>query len=64
MSLEKAPFKLTVEMVAVMGGVNSAYFNEFCKLCTKAFMVARKHAYSVIQMMEIMTFQSNYPAFR
>lgn len=63
-SMEKAPFKLTEEMVEVMGGPNSPYFEEFCKLCTKAFLVAREHAYSVIQLMEVMSFQSNYPAFR
>lgn len=37
-------YTYTLEMVAVMGGVGSPYFEEFVKLCTRAFLVARKHA--------------------
>lgn len=43
LSLEKAPWKLTVEMVEVMGGMDSAHFKMYADLCVQAFKVARVH---------------------
>lgn len=37
----QAAFKLTSEMIEVMGGLTSAYFAQFCDLCCKAFLAAR-----------------------
>ena len=36
-SLETAPFKLTDEMVEVLGGLNSSLFGEFVTAFTKVF---------------------------
>ena len=62
-SLETAPFKLTSEYIDVMGGINSAGFNEYKALCHAAFLIARKHAPIVIGLLEIMSMDSNLPAF-
>jgi hypothetical protein len=47
-----------------MGGRKSADFAEYTRQCTAALLVARKHAKQVKTLMEIMTFHSNFPAFR
>ena len=44
MNFETAPFKLTSEYVALMGGVRSATFARFRELVIKGFLAARKHA--------------------
>ena len=42
---ERAPFKLTSEMVAVMGGSTSSQaYKWFEELCIKAFLASRQHA--------------------
>ena len=41
--MEKAPWKLTVELAEVMGGVGAAPFKRYLDLCAAAFRVARKH---------------------
>ncbi|CAK9252177.1 unnamed protein product [Sphagnum jensenii] len=48
----------------VIGGTKSQYFQEYCDACTAAFLTARKHAHAVSRLMEIMSYRSNYPAFR
>jgi len=35
---EKAPFKLTIEMVEILGGIKSKKFNEFRELMREGFM--------------------------
>jgi phosphatidylinositol kinase/protein kinase (PI-3 family) len=62
--MEKAPFKLNEELVEVMGGRDSAYFSDYRQLCIDAMIAARKNSDELVTMMEIMFFQSNYPAFR
>jgi phosphatidylinositol 4-kinase len=44
LSLEKAPWKLTIEMVDVMGGRDSKHFKKYTELCVAAFRCARQHA--------------------
>ena len=63
-SMEKAPWKLTKEMVEVMGGRKSQYFQLYIDLCTHAFLVARKHYNAISMMMEITSYESNYPSFQ
>lgn len=63
-SMEKAPWKFTIELVDVMGGKGSRYYNRYMQLCSDALRVARKHAAKVVSMMEILSYMSNYPAFR
>lgn len=62
-SMETAPWKLTVEMVDVMGGFGSPDYEKFVNLTADAFKAARKHAHEIVSLMEILSFNSNYPAF-
>ena len=63
-SMEKAPWKFTIEMVDVMGGKDSMYYRRYIELCANALRVARKNVAKVVSMMEIMSHMSNYPAFK
>jgi phosphatidylinositol 4-kinase len=61
---ERAPFKLTPEMVAVMGGsTQSQPFKAFEELCVKVFLAARQHveqlAHIVLTMLD-----SGLPCFK
>ena len=61
---ERAPFKLTPEMVAVMGGSNqSQSFRAFEELCVKAFLASRQYveqlAHIVLTMLD-----SGLPCFK
>lgn len=47
-----------------MGGRLSPYFKKYKQLCVDALLEARKHADELIALMEIMSFKSNYPAFK
>ncbi|KAI9804118.1 MAG: hypothetical protein M1825_001520 [Sarcosagium campestre] len=60
---EAAPFKLTQEYVDVLGGAESAEFEEFKKLCKQAFQALRKSADSIIDIVEIMGKESKMPCF-
>lgn len=51
---EAAPFKLTHEFVAVLGGPHSALFSTFRKLCVRAFLAARKYRLRVVLLVEMM----------
>ncbi|KAJ3296301.1 phosphatidylinositol-4- kinase [Borealophlyctis nickersoniae] len=62
--LEVSPFKLTAEMVQVMGGdVNSPSYRLFSELCVKAYLAARPYAEEVIQMVQLMM-DSGLPCFK
>jgi len=57
-SLESGiPFKLTEEMVEVMGGIGSPMFSEFVVLFCCGFMSLQKHAETFLTLIEI-TFKS------
>jgi len=62
-SVEQAPFKLTKEMVEVMGGDHSPLFEDFHKKLVQAFMVCRRHAAPVQALIEIMQYKSQLPCF-
>jgi phosphatidylinositol 4-kinase len=64
MSMEKAPFKLTIEMLDVIGGKKSPQFSEYVKLCTHCLMIARENVDDVITLFEIMSYESLFPSFR
>lgn len=51
---ETAPFKLTLEMVAVLGGVESPLFQEFKSGFYRAFMALRTHAQQITDLIKIM----------
>ncbi|CAM9118050.1 unnamed protein product [Phaeothamnion confervicola] len=50
---EKAPFKLTAEFVAVMGGPRSFAFQRFRNLCVRAFLEARRNREKIITLVEV-----------
>jgi phosphatidylinositol 4-kinase len=60
---ERAPFKLTPEMVAVMGGPNSAPFRMFEELCIKVFLAARQHVEQLSHIVMTML-DSGLPCFK
>ena len=62
-SFERAPFKLTKEMVEVMDGVGSPVYQEFERLFLAGFELARKNSQIALGLVEIMMFKSNYPCF-
>lgn len=61
---ERAPFKLTPEMVAVMGGsTQSQPFRAFEELCVKAFLAARQHVEQLSHIVLTML-DSGLPCFK
>ncbi|KAJ3318592.1 phosphatidylinositol-4- kinase [Boothiomyces sp. JEL0866] len=62
--LEVSPFKLTTEMIAVMGGdaLKPAYV-KFSELCIKAYLAARQHSEEIINMVQLML-DSGLPCFK
>lgn len=61
---ERAPFKLTPEMVAVMGGSSDAQpFKVFEELCIKAFLAARQHVEQLSHIVLTML-DSGLPCFK
>jgi len=63
-SMETAPWKLTEEMVDVMGGRESQHYSNYVRLCTEAFRAVRAHSKPVLTMIEIMKEKSQFPSFR
>ena len=58
------PFKLTREMVMVLGGKGSPLYREtFVDLCTAAMAAARAHASTLISLCEITAYRSALPCF-
>lgn len=61
---ERAPFKLTSEMLAVMGGsTDHQAFQWFEELCIKAFLASRPYAEKLSQMVLLMM-DSGLPCFK
>lgn len=61
---ERAPFKLTQEMLAVMGGsTDHQSFKWFEELCVKAFLASRQHCEKLCQMVLLMM-DSGLPCFK
>jgi phosphatidylinositol kinase/protein kinase (PI-3 family) len=54
MGFEAAPFKLTVEFAAVLGGPDSPLFATYRKLCVRAFLAARKYRQRIILLVQMM----------
>lgn len=60
---ERAPFKLTAEMIAVMGGSQTSQsFRWFEELTIKAFLASRQHCDHLCQIVEVML-DSGLPCF-
>ena len=62
-AFEQAPFKLTAEYVAVMGGVGSDLFAYFRMLVTRGFLEARAHVDEFIVLCAIHAKTSHMPCF-
>ena len=61
---ERAPFKLTSEMVAVMGGnTNSQAYHWFEELCIKVFLASRQHTEKLCHIVVLML-GSGLPCFK
>lgn len=61
---ERAPFKLTSEMVAVMGGTTTSQpYRWFEELCIKAFLASRQHCEHLIHLVVVML-DSGLPCFK
>ena len=63
---EKAPFKLNVDMVEVLGGAKSKKFkNEFRELMREGFMACHEYADRIIILVEMMFMgQHDLPCFK
>ena len=55
------PFKLTTEMVEVMGGVHSGLFAEFVQLFASGFLALQLHSEKIVHLIEIMAEHSGFP---
>ncbi|EQK99082.1 phosphatidylinositol 4-kinase PIK1a [Ophiocordyceps sinensis CO18] len=60
---EAAPFKLTQEYVDVLGGIGSADFDDYKKLCKQAFQALRRSADNIIDLVAMMGRDSKMPCF-
>ena len=54
MKFEKAPFKLTAELVEVLGGNRSTAFAEFRELMKQGFLALQENAEKIIIIVEMM----------
>lgn len=61
---EAAPFKLSLEYVDVLGGINSYHFKLFTQLCKSAFLSLRKSCDSLIDLVDMMQKDSSLPCFK
>ncbi|KZT67724.1 hypothetical protein DAEQUDRAFT_672795 [Daedalea quercina L-15889] len=60
---EAAPFKLPLEYIEVLGGVNSGPYLEFKRLFKDGFEAARKHCDRIVTLVELMQKDSSLPCF-
>lgn len=60
---ERAPFKLTPEMVAVMGGKDSQAYRQFEELCVKVFLASRQYVEQLSHIVLTML-DSGLPCFK
>lgn len=54
LGFETSPFKLTLELVEVMGGLGSDMFEYFKILILQGLVAARKHHDKILSLVEIM----------
>ncbi|KAI0670281.1 kinase-like protein [Trametes maxima] len=60
---EAAPFKLPLEYIEVLGGLDSPAYREFRKLFHEGFEAARKHCDRIVTLVELMQKDSSLPCF-
>ncbi|XP_068207877.1 phosphatidylinositol 4-kinase beta [Palaemon carinicauda] len=64
LGFESSPFKLTQELVEVMGGESSDMFAYFKILLLQGLMAARKHNEKILSLVEVMSSGSKLACFR
>lgn len=64
LGFESSPFKLTQELVEVMGGETSDMFTYFKILLLQGLMAARKHNEKILSLVEVMSSGSKLACFR
>ncbi|KAL1922497.1 uncharacterized protein VTP21DRAFT_10036 [Calcarisporiella thermophila] len=63
-TFESSPFKLTTEMIQLMGGGGeSQAYRQFCELCVKSYLAARPYAEQIVQTVVLML-GSGLPCFK
>ncbi|KAI7830285.1 hypothetical protein BC939DRAFT_392956 [Gamsiella multidivaricata] len=63
-NFESSPFKLTAEMIQIMGtSIEDQGYRWFCELCIKAYLASRPYAEQICQMVALML-ESGLPCFR
>ncbi|KAI0636865.1 kinase-like protein [Trametes polyzona] len=60
---EAAPFKLPLEYLEVLGGLDGPAYREFRKLFREGFEAARKHCDRIVTLVELMQKDSSLPCF-
>ncbi|KAJ3616889.1 hypothetical protein Zmor_008966 [Zophobas morio] len=63
LGFETASFKMSLDFVEVMGGVESDMYHYFRSLMLQGFIAARRHMDKVVLLAEIMQRGSNLPCF-
>ncbi|KAK3106714.1 Phosphatidylinositol 4-kinase pik1alpha (PI4-kinase)(PtdIns-4-kinase), partial [Teratosphaeriaceae sp. CCFEE 6253] len=63
MGFEAAPFKLTLEYVELLGGLEGAVFAKFKELMKDAFQALRREAERVVTLVEMMGRGSRMPCY-
>lgn len=61
---EAAPFKLTMEYVDVLGGLNSHSFKLFSDLCKQALIALRRNCDALVNLVEMMQKDSSLPCYK
>ncbi|CAL1704406.1 unnamed protein product [Somion occarium] len=62
-AFEAAPFKLPLEYIEVLGGIDGVPFREFRRLFKEGFEAARKHCDRIVTLVELMQKDSTLPCF-
>lgn len=63
LNMESAPFKLTKEMIELMGGYEGEMFNYYVMLMYKGFLVLRKYSAELSKLVEMLTPVENLQCF-
>jgi len=63
-SMERAEFKVTSEMVEVIGGLESQNWRDYISMMADGLKAARHHKDTLISLVEIMGYKSNFPCFQ
>lgn len=63
-SVETAPFKLTEEMVELLGGLDSPLFGEFVTAFTRGFIALQANCENIISAIQVLSVNSTFPCFQ